>query len=102
MSALLSKYQAVRALTGSLAACASAEDQMVQSCPEASPMKWHQAHTAWFFETFILRGLRPGYQPFCEDFRRIFNSYYNSLGEPIPEKASRSCFSRPGLHEVVA
>lgn len=102
MSALLSKYQAIRAVTQSLAARASAEDQMVQSCPEASPMKWHQAHTTWFFETFVLRPFLSGYEPFCEDFRRIFNSYYNSLGEPIPEKASRSSFSRPSLDEVLA
>ena len=65
-------------------------------------MKWHQAHTTWFFETFVLRPFLPDYNPFCEDFRRLFNSYYNSLGDPIPEKASRSCFSRPSLDEVLA
>jgi ergothioneine biosynthesis protein EgtB len=80
----------------------SAEDQMVQSCPEASPMKWHQAHTTWFFETFVLRPFVPDYKPLREDFRRIFNSYYNSLGDPIPDKPSRAFFSRPSLEEVVA
>jgi ergothioneine biosynthesis protein EgtB len=102
MSTLLSKYKAVRSLTTSLAAPMSAEDQMVQSCPEASPMKWHQAHTTWFFETFILRPLLPGYKPLCEYFRRIFNSYYNSLGDPIPDKPSRAFFSRPSLDEILA
>ncbi len=102
MSTLLSKYQAIRSLTTALAAPMSAEDQMIQSCPEASPMKWHQAHTTWFFETFILRPFVPDYKPLCEDFRRIFNSYYNSLGAPIPDKPSRAFFSRPSLDEVVA
>ena len=101
-STVLSKYRAIRSVTRSLAAPMSAEDQMVQSCPEASPMKWHQAHTTWFFETFVLRPLCPGYKPFREDFRRIFNSYYNSLGHAIPDKASRSCLSRPSLDEVLA
>ena len=101
-STLLSKYQAIRSVTRSLAAPMSAEDQMIQSCPEASPMKWHQAHTTWFFETFVLRPFLPDYKPFCEDFRRIFNSYYNSLGDAIPDKASRSFFSRPSLDEVLA
>ena len=100
-STLLSKYQAIRSLTRSLAAPMSAEDQMIQSCPEASPMKWHQAHTTWFFETFVLRPFLPGYKPFCEDFRRLFNSYYNSLGDPIPDKPSRFFLSRPSLDEVL-
>lgn len=101
MSTLLSKYQVVRSVTRSLAAPMSAEDQMVQSCPEASPMKWHQAHTTWFFETFVLRPFVPNYKPFCEDFRRIFNSYYNSLGDAIPDKASRPFLSRPTLDEIL-
>src|SRR5437868_12425682 len=102
MPTLLSTYQAVRSATESLAACLSAEDQMVQSCPEASPTKWLQAHTTWFFETFVLLPLYGDYNPFHQDFRRLFNSYYNSLGEPIPDKASRSSLSRPSLKDVVA
>src|SRR5579862_3763711 len=102
MPTLLSKYQAVRSLTTALCTPMSAEDQMVQSCPEASPMKWHQAHTTWFFETLVLRPFVPEYKPLREDFRRIFNSYYNSLGDPIPDKPSRAFFSRPSLEEVVA
>jgi len=75
---------------------------MVQSCPDASPMKWHQAHTTWFFETFVLRPILPDYKPFREEFRWLFNSYYNSLGEAAPEKQLRSSFSRPSLDEVLA
>jgi hypothetical protein len=76
MSTLDSKYEAVRSMTRSLVAPLSAEDQMVQSCAEASPVKWHQAHTTWFFETFVLRPFLPDYKPFREEFHRLFNSYY--------------------------
>ena len=75
---------------------------MVQSCPEASPVKWHQAHTTWFFETFVLRPFLTDCEPFREEFRWLFNSYYNSLGEEIPEKKLRASFSRPSLDEVLA
>src|ERR1700749_3094411 len=102
MSTLDSKYNAVRSMTCSLATCLSAEDQMIQSCPEASPVKWHQAHTTWFFETFVLRPFLADYKPFHEDFPRLFNSYYISLGEDLPEKTLRSSFSRPSLDEVLA
>ena len=101
-AALAPEYKTVRSVTSSLAARTSAEDQMVQSCPEASPMKWHQAHTTWFFETFVLRPFLPGYKPFCEEFRWLFNSYYNSIGEAPPEKHLRAAFSRPPLDEVIA
>ena len=101
-SAIRSRYKAVRSTTSALAANISAEDQMVQSCPEASPMKWHQAHTTWFFETFVLRPFLTDYKPFREEFRWLFNSYYNTLGEEIPEKRLRSVFSRPSLDEILA
>ena len=101
MSTLASKYKSVRSTTRSLAAGLSAEDQMVQSCPEASPVKWHQAHTTWFFETFVLRPFLANYRPFREEFHRLFNSYYLSLGDEIPEKKSRIMFSRPSLDEVL-
>ncbi|MGB8011325.1 MAG: hypothetical protein WCF68_06915 [Terriglobales bacterium] len=93
-TAIRSKYTAVRSATSALAASMSAEDQMVQSCPEASPMKWHQAHTTWFFETFVLRHFLKGCKPFREEFHWLFNSYYNSLGQEIPEKGLRTVFSR--------
>ena len=101
-TAIRSRYKAVRSATSVLAERVSAEDQMVQSCPEASPMKWHQAHTTWFFETFVLCPFLKGYRPFRDDFRWLFNSYYSSLGENIPEKSLRGTFSRPSLNEVVA
>ncbi len=102
MSTLATKYNAVRSMTRSLVAALSAEDQMVQSCPDASPVKWHQAHTTWFFETFILRPFLADYRPFREEFHRLFNSYYISLGEGIPEKKLRASFSRPSLDDVLA
>ena len=97
-----SKYKAVRSATSELASRASPEDQMVQSCPEASPMKWHQAHTTWFFETFVLRPFLKDYKSHRKEFHWLFNSYYNALGEEIPEKSLRSTFSRPSLDEVLA
>jgi len=101
-TSIRSKYKAVRSTTSALAAVLSAEDQMVQSCPEASPTKWHQAHTTWFFETFVLRPFLKHYRPIREEFHWLFNSYYNSLGREIPEKSLRSAFSRPSLDEVLA
>jgi len=101
LSALRSQYKAVRSVTCSLTANMSAEDQMVQSCPEASPMKWHQAHTTWFFETFVLHPFLPDYKPFHQDFRWLFNSYYNALGSQIPEKRIRASLSRPSLDQIL-
>src|SRR5271165_3117726 len=101
-TAVRSRFKAVRSATTALAANLSAEDQMVQSCPEASPMKWHQAHTTWFFETFVLRPFLKNYKPIREEFHWLFNSYYNSLGQDIPDKGLRSVFSRPSLDEVLA
>jgi hypothetical protein len=101
-TAIRSKYKAVRWATSALAASMSAEDQMVQSCPEASPMKWPQAHATWFFETFVLRPFLKDYKPLREELHWFFNSYYNALGHEIPEKSLRSVFSRPSLDEVLA
>jgi ergothioneine biosynthesis protein EgtB len=74
---------------------------MVQSCAEASPVKWHLAHTSWFFETFVLAEFVANYQPFHPDFRWLFNSYYKALGE-MPEKKLRASFSRPPLEQILA
>ncbi len=95
------RYKAVRGATLQLCVPLSPEDQMVQSCPEASPTKWHLAHTTWFFETFVLSQFVANYQPFHPDFRWLFNSYYNSLGD-MPEKKLRSSFSRPPLDTILA
>ncbi len=73
---------------------------MVQSCAEASPAKWHTAHTAWFFESFILSEFVPGYQVFNLDFPWLFNSYYEGFSA-FPEKKLRASFSRPGLEEIL-
>lgn len=100
-SALLDRYRSVRAASLALTAPLSPEDLMVQSCPEASPAKWHLAHTSWFFETFVLRDFLAGYQDFHPDFHWLFNSYYNSLGD-MPEKSLRASFSRPPLADILA
>jgi len=97
---LLARFRAVRAATIALVAPLSPEDLMVQSCPEASPAKWHLAHTSWFFETFVLSEFLAGYKPFHPDFHWLFNSYYNSLGE-MPEKKLRASFSRPPLDAIL-
>ena len=100
-SNLLTRYRTVRAASLALTAPLSPEDLMVQSCPEASPAKWHLAHTSWFFETFVLREFLPDYQDFHPDFHWLFNSYYNSLGE-MPAKSLRASFSRPPLADILA
>ncbi len=100
-ASLADRFQAVRTMTDTLAGRLTPEDQMVQSCPEASPVKWHLAHSTWFFETFVLREFVPNYRPFDEDFFWLFNSYYKSLGGH-PEKRLRASFSRPSLDQVLA
>ncbi len=100
-ASLAAQYRSVRQATIDLCAPLSPEDLMVQSCAEASPAKWHLAHTSWFFETFVLAEFNSGYQPFHPDFRWLFNSYYNSLGE-MPEKKLRASFSRPPLDAILA
>ena len=97
---VLQRFRNVRLRTLELCKPLTPEDMMVQSCPEASPAKWHLAHTAWFFESFILREFLPGYQLFDADFPWLFNSYYRSFAE-FPEKRLRSSFSRPSLDEVM-
>jgi ergothioneine biosynthesis protein EgtB len=96
---LLRRYHSLRGQTEFLTASLSPEDQMVQSCPEASPAKWHLAHTTWFFETFLLLPHLNRYRPFHPGFRTLFNSYYNAVSAQ-PEKAIRNTFSRPSLGEV--
>jgi len=102
MSILASKYKAIRTTTHFLVRGLSAEDQMVQSSPEASPVKWHQAHTTWFFETFVLRPFLADYKPFHVEFCRLFDSHYTSLDEEISERVLLSSFSRPSLNEILA
>ena len=74
------RYRAVRAATERLAEPLSAEDCAAQSMLEASPTKWHLAHTSWYFETFVLESAVAGYAPYDPDYRVLFNSYYNGIG----------------------
>ena len=77
---LAARYRGVRGTTEALAASLSPEDQTPQSMAEASPVKWHRAHTTWFFETFVLEKAVPGYDVFDPVYRVLFNSYYNAIG----------------------
>jgi len=94
-------FQAVRHRSLQLAAPLSNEDCCAQSMPDASPIKWHLAHTTWFFETFILEPREPGFRPFHSAFRVLFNSYYNGVGAKHP-RAQRGLLTRPSLDEVKA
>lgn len=98
---LAEQFAEVRRTTKHLVALLSAEDCMVQSMPEASPAKWHLAHTTWFYETFILSPHSSNYKPLDPDFRYLFNSYYNAVGDR-PLRQVRGAFSRPSLDEVRA
>lgn len=100
-SDFLARLQAVRKRTEILAAPLSAEDQALQSMADASPTKWHQAHTSWFFETLVLLPHAPGHRIFDARFARLFNSYYEALGERHP-RPQRGLLSRPSLAEVQA
>src|SRR5215468_6497521 len=98
---LVELYRRIRAATLGLAEPLAIEDQVVQSLPETSPTKWHLAHTSWFFETFVLRpGLR-GYRMLDERYAVLFNSYYVSAGERVPQP-QRGLLSRPTVAEVRA
>jgi ergothioneine biosynthesis protein EgtB len=99
--ALIAAYRAVRAHTEALAAPLSAEDACAQSMPDASPAKWHLAHTTWFFETFVLEGFEHGFVPHAAAYRVLFNSYYNAVGDKHP-RPQRGLLTRPSLDEVRA
>ena len=98
---LRERYAVVRRRSVALCEPLTPEDMMVQSCPEASPAKWHLAHTAWFFESFVANLFLNGYRLFDKDFPWLFNSYYQTFAE-FPDKRLRASFSRPGLSEVLA
>ncbi len=98
---LLDAYRSVRSATESLCAPMSAEDQTVQAMPDASPAKWHRAHTTWFFETLVLETQVPGYRPFDGHFRVLFNSYYNTIGAQHA-RPERGLITRPGVEETTA
>ncbi|GKS76882.1 ergothioneine biosynthesis protein EgtB [Acidovorax sp. SUPP950] len=95
------RYAEVRRASMALALPLSDEDCCAQSMPDASPVKWHLAHTTWFFETFILEPNEPGFAPFHPAFRVIFNSYYNGVGDKHP-RPQRGLLTRPALPQVLA
>jgi len=97
--ALLEGYTRTRRRTEQLAAPLSAEDQALQSMPSASPVKWHRAHTTWFFETFVLAPR--GVPPFDARWAVLFNSYYEAVG-PRHERPKRGLLSRPSVAEIAA
>jgi ergothioneine biosynthesis protein EgtB len=95
------RYARIRGQSRALAAPLSAEDCGAQSMPDASPVKWHLAHTTWFFETFVLERFEPDFTPFHAAFRVLFNSYYNGIGDKHPRQ-QRGLLTRPGLDVVMA
>jgi ergothioneine biosynthesis protein EgtB len=96
---LLDAWRTTRAHTEALAASLSAEDQCIQSMPDASPAKWHRAHTSWFFEQFLLIPHDPDYRIFDPRFGFLFNSYYEAVGARHP-RPSRGLLTRPSADEV--
>lgn len=96
---LLPRYRAVRAATERLCEPLEPEDYQLQPAPEASPAKWHLAHTSWFFETFLLGPHAPGYESFHPAFAYLFNSYYEAVGSRHP-RPERGMLSRPTVAEV--
>ncbi len=96
---LIAQYRAVREQSERLCAPLSPEDCTPQSMRLASPVKWHLAHTTWFFETFGLEATLPGYRVFHPEYRYMFNSYYNAVGEQFP-RPERGMLTRPSLDEV--
>src|SRR6202022_4027509 len=98
---LVEAFLTVRNETECRADPLTAEDQLVQSMPDASPAKWHRAHTTWFFEQFLLGEHCPGYTPYHPDYAFLFNSYYVSAG-PRHARAQRGHLTRPSADEVTA
>ena len=96
---LAQAWRATRAHTELLSASLTPEDQCIQSMPDASPAKWHRAHTTWFFEQFILVPHQPGYTPFDPRFQFLFNSYYEAVGARHP-RATRGLVTRPSVDDV--
>jgi ergothioneine biosynthesis protein EgtB len=101
VSELGARYAAVRHATQALVEGLSAEDCQLQSMDDASPVKWHLAHTAWFFETFVLEPFVPRYEPVDPAYRMLFNSYYVGVGARHP-RPQRGLLSRPSLQQVLA
>jgi ergothioneine biosynthesis protein EgtB len=97
--AFLRRYRATRQRTEALAAPLSPEDQTLQSMPDASPTKWHRAHTTWFFENFVLVPHLDGYRDASPEYGFLFNSYYEAVGPRHP-RPTRGLLSRPGMADI--
>ncbi|GLK80063.1 ergothioneine biosynthesis protein EgtB [Methylopila turkensis] len=100
-SPALALFASVRAHSAHLAAPLGDADATVQSMPDASPAKWHLAHTTWFFEAMVLERFAPGYAPYSPSFSYLFNSYYETLG-PRQPRPRRGMITRPSLDEIMA
>ncbi len=98
---VIDQFRAVRAETENLAAPLSGEDQNLQSMPDASPVKWHRAHTTWFFETFVLEPHNADYECFESEYVYLFNSYYQAVGPRHP-RPRRGMLSRPDTETIGA
>ncbi len=101
MPSLLDQYRAVRAFSEKICAPLQPEDYVIQSMPDASPAKWHLAHTSWFFETFLLKPYLPGYHSPHPQYDFLFNSYYNTIGERHC-RPKRGLISRPTVEDTYA
>ena len=99
--AAAARFAEVRATSLALAEGLSEADQTVQSMPDASPTKWHLAHTTWFFETFVLAPNQPGYEAYDPRFGYLFNSYYEQAGPRHP-RPQRGLLTRPSAAEIVS
>ena len=97
---LRERYEDIRGFSETLCETLEPEDCCIQSMPDASPTRWHLAHTTWFFETFVL-ALQPHYRPHKDNYRFLFNSYYNAVGEQFP-RAQRGLLSRPTVGQVLS
>jgi ergothioneine biosynthesis protein EgtB len=97
---LAARFSHVRRVSREICEPLQTEDFVVQSMPDASPTKWHLAHTSWFFEQFLLKPLLPGYRAFHPDFEYLFNSYYQSVGR-MHERPQRGLLTRPTVAEVL-
>lgn len=99
LSTLIDRFTRVRDFSSRLCSHLEPEDFVVQSMPDASPLRWHLAHTTWFFETFVLKAYLPNYRPSVDQYTYMFNSYYNAVGDQFP-RAQRGTLSRPTMREV--
>lgn len=98
---LAQRFRTVRALTQAICEPLTTEDYVVQSMPDVSPTKWHLAHTAWFFETFVLASAERSFQHYNPTFAKLFNSYYQTVGEQHP-RPDRGLLTRPTVGEIFA